>query len=109
MGVIFFPTVIECGFGEPGAHTSSELQLLYLITSMRQSISIPAANFMQYFFMVIEVAPVTLCHVSLPTCTGGLDFVSSSLGCIVHCRMLLQLSLISFKAFRLNHEEPYSH
>lgn len=109
MAVIFCPAVIECGFGEPGAHTSSELQLLYLIASVGQSISIPAANLMQNSFIIMKVAPVTLCCVSLSTCNGGLDSVSSSLGCIVHCRVLLQLSLMSFKAFRLNQEEPYSH
>lgn len=109
MGVIFFPAVIGCAFGEPGAPTSSELQLLYLIASVGQSISIPASNFMQNFFIVMKVAPVTLCRVSLPACNRVLDSVSSSLGCIVHCRALLQMSLMSFKAFRFNHEEPYSH
>lgn len=53
MGAIFFPAVTECGFGEPGAHTSSELQLLYLIARVGQSIpadSISALNNTNFFY-----------------------------------------------------------
>ena len=109
MGVIFFPTVTECGFGEPRAHPISEMPLLYPIASVGQSISIPAANVMLNSFIVTKAAPVTLHRISSPTCTGGPDSVSSSLGGIMHCSMLSQLSPMWSQAFRLSQEELGCH